>query len=90
LQITTVYCLFRPDDGHMLEHFWAVGRATKIPIMIHNVVSWSYLSSALSIRILKEVPQVVGVKQSVGDMKLLAGFLLGRPARPGYSRPWMP
>ena len=21
LQITPVYCLFRPDDGHMLEHF---------------------------------------------------------------------
>jgi 4-hydroxy-tetrahydrodipicolinate synthase len=28
---------------------------------------------------LKEVPQVVGVKQSAGDMKLLARFLLGAP-----------
>ena len=33
----------------------------------------------LLIRILKEIPQVVGVKQSAGDMKLLADLLLGAP-----------
>jgi len=79
LQITPVHYLFRPDDNHMLEHFKAVGRATKFPILIYNVVPWSYLSPALLIRILKEVPQVVGVKQSAGDMKLLADLLLGAP-----------
>lgn len=79
LQITPVHYLFRPDDNHMLEHFRTVGRATKIPILIYNVVPWSYLSPSLLIRIMKEVPQVVGVKQSAGDMKLLADLLLGAP-----------
>ena len=79
LQITPVHYLFRPDDNHMLEHFKTVGRATKIPILTYNVVPWSYLSPALLIRIMKEVPQVVGVKQSAGDMKLLADLLLGAP-----------
>ena len=79
LQITPVHYLFRPDDSHMLEHFRAVGRATKTPILIYNVIPWSYLSPALLIRIMKEVPQVVGVKQSAGDMKLLADLLLGAP-----------
>ena len=79
LQITPVHYLFRPDDNHMLEHFRTVGRATKIPILIYNVIPWSYLSPALLIRILKEIPQVVGVKQSAGDMKLLADLLLGAP-----------
>ncbi len=79
LQITPVHYLFRPDDAHMLEHFRTVGKATKIPILIYNVIPWSYLSPALLIRILKEVPQVVGVKQSAGDMKLLADLLLGAP-----------
>ena len=80
LQITPVHYLFRPDDNHMLEHFRTVGKATKIPILIYNVIPWSYLSPALLIRILKEVPQVVGVKQSAGDMKLLADLLLGAPS----------
>ncbi len=79
LQITPVHYLFRPDDNHMLEHFRTVGRATKVPILIYNVVPWSYLSPSLLIRIMKEVPQVVGVKQSAGDMKLLADLLLGAP-----------
>jgi 4-hydroxy-tetrahydrodipicolinate synthase len=79
LQITPVHYLFRPDDKHMLEHFRTVGRATKIPILIYNVIPWSYLSPALLIRIMKDVPQVVGVKQSAGDMKLLADLLLGAP-----------
>jgi 4-hydroxy-tetrahydrodipicolinate synthase len=30
---------------------------------------------------MKQVPQVVGVKQSAGDMKLLADLLLGAPPR---------
>ena len=79
LQITPVHYLFRPDDNHMLEHFRAVGRATKIPILIYNVIPWSYLSPTLLIRIMRQVPQVVGVKQSAGDMKLLADLLLGAP-----------
>ncbi|MDP6830135.1 MAG: dihydrodipicolinate synthase family protein [Alphaproteobacteria bacterium] len=79
LQITPVHYLFRPDDSHMLEHFRTVGKATKTPILIYNVIPWSYLSPALLIRIMKEVPQVVGVKQSAGDMKLLADLLLGAP-----------
>ena len=61
----------------MLERFRTVGRATKIPILIYNAVPWSYFSPVLLIKILKEVPQVVGVKQSAGDMKLLAGFRVG-------------
>ena len=77
LQITPVHYLCWPDDGHMLGYFRTVGRATKIPIPIYNVVPWSYFSPVLLIRILKEVPQVVGVKQSAGDMKLLAGFRVG-------------
>ncbi|MDP6343283.1 MAG: dihydrodipicolinate synthase family protein [Alphaproteobacteria bacterium] len=79
LQITPVHYLFRPDDEHMLTHFRTVGRATKTPILIYNVVPWSYLSPALLVRIVKAVPEVVGVKQSAGDMKLLADLLLTAP-----------
>lgn len=79
LQITPVHYLFRPSDEHMLQHFRTVGRAARAPILIYNVVPWSYLSPALLIRTMKQVPQVVGVKQSAGDLKLFADLMIGAP-----------
>ena len=76
LQVTPVHYLFRPDDDHMLAHFRTLAEATGMPVVIYNVVPWSYLSPALLLRILREVPGVVGVKQSAGDLKLLADLLL--------------
>jgi len=78
LQITPVHYLFRPDDAAMLEHFRVVADATGLPVIIYNVVPWSYLSPALLCRIMREVPGVVGVKQSAGDLKLLADLMLLR------------
>jgi 4-hydroxy-tetrahydrodipicolinate synthase len=79
LQVTPVHYLFRPDDDAMLEHFRAIAEATGLPVVIYNVVPWSYLSPQLLCRILREVPGVVGVKQSAGDLKLLADLLLAAP-----------
>jgi 4-hydroxy-tetrahydrodipicolinate synthase len=46
-------------------------------VIIDNVVPWCYLSPALLLRIFREVPGVIGVKQSAGDLKLLADLLVG-------------
>jgi 4-hydroxy-tetrahydrodipicolinate synthase len=81
LQVTPVHYLFRPDDEAMLRHFKAVTEATGLPVIIYNVVPWSYLSPALLLRIMREVPGVIGVKQSAGDLKLFADLMLG--AAPG-------
>jgi 4-hydroxy-tetrahydrodipicolinate synthase len=80
LQITPVHYLFRPDDAHMEEHFRAVGRAVRAPIIIYNVVPWSYLSPELLVRIMRRVPEVVGVKQSAGDLKLFADLVQTAPS----------
>jgi 4-hydroxy-tetrahydrodipicolinate synthase len=80
LQVTPVHYLFRPDDDAMLEHFRVMAAATGVPIVIYNVVPWSYLSPALLCRIMAEVPGVIGVKQSAGDLKLLADLLISAPA----------
>ena len=76
LQVTPVHYLFRPDDDAMLRHFEALARGTGLPILIYNVVPWTYLSPQLLARILMSVDGVVGVKQSAGDLKLLADLLL--------------
>jgi len=76
LQVTPVHYLFRPTDDAMVDHFRALAGETGQPVIIYNVVPWTYLSPDLLCRIMTEVPDVIGVKQSAGDMKLLADLLL--------------
>ncbi len=86
LQVTPVHYLFRPDDDAMQEHFRTIAEATGLPIVIYNVVPWSYLSPQLLIRIMREVPGVIGVKQSAGDLKLFADLMLmARPENRIFS-----
>jgi 4-hydroxy-tetrahydrodipicolinate synthase len=75
LQVTPVHYLFRPDDDAMVKHFDTLASRTGLPIIIYNVVPWTYLSPPLLARIIEAVPGVIGVKQSAGDMKLLADLL---------------
>jgi 4-hydroxy-tetrahydrodipicolinate synthase len=72
-----VAALFRPDDEAMLAHFRAICEATGQKVIIYNVVPWSYLAPDLLLRIMRELPGVIGVKQSAGDLKLVADLLLG-------------
>lgn len=82
LQVTPVHYLFRPTDRAMVDHFKAMAHATGLSILINNVVPWTYLSPELLLRVMEEVPPVVGVKQSAGDLELLADLMLGvRPGR---------
>jgi 4-hydroxy-tetrahydrodipicolinate synthase len=76
LQVTPVHYLFRPDDDAMLRHFDSIAQATGIPVIIYNVVPWSYLSPDLLAHILRSADGVIGVKQSASDIKALADLLL--------------
>lgn len=76
LQVTPVHYLFRPDDDAMERYYAEICQATGLPVIIYNVVPWAYLSPALLTRIITRVDGVIGVKQSAGDMKLLADLLL--------------
>lgn len=76
LQVTPVHYVFRPDDDAMVRHFSTIAQASGIPVIIYNVVPWSYLSPTLLTRILRTGDGVIGVKQSASDMKALADLLL--------------
>jgi len=80
LQITPPSYLFKPDDDALINHFREIHSECGIPILIYNVVPWCYLSPDLLLRIMDEVPGVLGVKQSAGDVKLFAE--LQRRAKP--------
>jgi 4-hydroxy-tetrahydrodipicolinate synthase len=85
LQVTPVHYLFKPDDEAMVTHFRRMADETGMPIIIYNVVPWSYLSPALLTRIMNEVPLVVGVKQSAGDLKLFADLIMMAPDKLIFS-----
>jgi 4-hydroxy-tetrahydrodipicolinate synthase len=76
LQVTPVHYVFKPDENATFEHFKMLTSATDVPVIIYNVVPWNYLSPALLIRLMKELPGVQGVKQSAGDLKLMADLIL--------------
>jgi 4-hydroxy-tetrahydrodipicolinate synthase len=79
LQITPVHYLFKPDEEATFHHFESLAEQVKQPIVIYNVIPWNYLSPALLLHIMREIPGVIGVKQSQGDMKLMADLLLDCP-----------
>lgn len=76
LQITPVHYLFKPDDAMMQRHFAQIVEKVGLPVMIYNVVPWSYCSPSLLTKIITETEGVIGVKQSAGDLKLLADLIL--------------
>ena len=76
LQVTSPHYVFRPTDEALLRHYEAVAKGTGLPVLIYNVVPWTYLSPQLLTRIITQVEGVIGVKQSAGDFKLLADLLL--------------
>jgi 4-hydroxy-tetrahydrodipicolinate synthase len=75
LQITPVHYLFKPSAEGTIEHFRAIYDATGLPILIYNVIPWNYLSVDLMLRIMREVPGVVGMKQSGGDVKSVSDLV---------------
>ncbi|KQW56361.1 dihydrodipicolinate synthase family protein [Variovorax sp. Root411] len=79
LQVTPVHYLFKPDEEATHNHFKALTEAVDIPVVIYNVVPWNYLNPAQMIRLMKDLPGVQGIKQSQGDLKLMADLLLGVP-----------
>ncbi|WP_110601445.1 MULTISPECIES: dihydrodipicolinate synthase family protein [Salinicola] len=79
LQITPVHYVFKPTEDATYAHFERLTREVDIPVIIYNVVPWNYLSPQLLVRIMKGLPQVIGVKQSAGDLKLMADLMLSVP-----------
>jgi len=79
LQVTPTSYIFNPDDDAVVGHFKAITTAVDIPVIIYNVIRWNILSADLLVRIMSEVDGVMGVKQSGGEIKLLADLLVRAP-----------
>ena len=79
LQITPTFYVFKASDEDSFRHFKAISEAVSLPIIIYNVIRTNELGAELLVRIMSEIPAVVGVKQSQGDIKLAADLLIMAP-----------
>lgn len=66
----------RPSQAGLAQHFEAIARTTKLPIMLYNVPSRTgqNLTAETTIR-LSKLPNVVAVKEASGDLSQIARII---------------
>jgi 4-hydroxy-tetrahydrodipicolinate synthase len=80
LQITPVHYLFNPGPEGTYAYYRDIARAVGLPMVIYNVVPWNTISPETLLR-LSEIPEVIAVKQSGGDIHKLAELLRSNRGR---------
>ncbi|MBB4683509.1 dihydrodipicolinate synthase family protein [Amycolatopsis jiangsuensis] len=75
LQVTPVHYLFQPDEDTTVEYYRRIADETGLPIVIYNVIPYALIPATTVARVLNEVPNVIGVKQSGGNIHQLADLL---------------
>jgi 4-hydroxy-tetrahydrodipicolinate synthase len=79
LQVTPVHYLFQPDEPTTIEYYRRITAETGLPVLIYNVIPYALIPATTVARILNEVPNVIGVKQSGGNIHQLADLLFFDP-----------
>lgn len=74
LQITPTHYIFTPEGEGMIDFYRKIGEALDMPIILYNVIPWRMIQLD-TIEKLAELPHVVGIKQSGGEMHLLADLI---------------
>jgi 4-hydroxy-tetrahydrodipicolinate synthase len=75
LQLTPPHYLWVPTTEGLIQHFRRVGAAVELPLLIYNVIPWVDIDVHAMKAIIDNVPWVLGVKQSGGDMHKVADML---------------
>jgi 4-hydroxy-tetrahydrodipicolinate synthase len=79
VQITPTFYVFKADENDTFRHFKAISEAVPLPIIIYNVIRVNELSAELLVRLMSEIPSIIGVKQSQGNIKMVADLLIMLP-----------
>lgn len=74
LQITPVHYVFEPSQEETIEFYEELGDTLDLPIVLYNVVPWA-LVPVDTIERMKHVRQLVAIKQSGGNIHMLADLL---------------
>ena len=84
LLVVTPYYV-KPSQAGLVEYFVAVGRATRLPLLIYHIPGRAAVSVAVETiaKIADRLPTLVGMKHAVNDLELVTEVLarLGRDFR---------
>ena len=75
LLVPPVHYLYHPDDESTIRYFAEISEATRLPVVIDNVVPWHPLSPELLARAVQDTPGLAGIKHTGNDLKALADLL---------------
>lgn len=77
LHVTPYYN--KPTPSGLIAHFKAIAKAVNLPIILYNVPgrTGSNVTAATLVKIIKEVPQVVAVKEASGNITQMMDIVKG-------------
>src|ERR671932_816231 len=69
-----------PQEG-LYQHFRAIARAVDLPVILYNVPTRTVrnMESATTLRLAREVSNIVGVKEASGNFKQIGEIIAGAP-----------
>ncbi|TMV85518.1 dihydrodipicolinate synthase family protein, partial [Thioclava sp. BHET1] len=79
LQVTPTFYVFDYGEEAMFQYFKRIWEETGTPLVIYNVIPWNQLGADLVIRMLEEIPGVIGIKQSQGNISRAAELVIRAP-----------
>lgn len=79
LQITPTFYVFDYGQQAMVDYFKRLWETLGTPILIYNVIPWNQLETETVLRIFDEVPGVIGIKQSQGNIQRAAELVIRAP-----------
>ncbi|MGK5683120.1 4-hydroxy-tetrahydrodipicolinate synthase [Actinoplanes sp. URMC 104] len=75
LSVLTPYFL-TPNQAELIEHFTAVARSTELPVMLYENAGRTRVPIEVeTCRVLSKVDNIVGIKDSSGDMTRMLNYL---------------
>jgi len=71
----------KPSQEGLYRHFRAVAEATTLPVMVYNVPGRTSVNmeAATCLRLAREVPNIVAVKEAGGNMMQITDLISGAP-----------
>lgn len=71
----------RPTQEGIYQHFKAIGNASPIPIILYNVPArtGSNMLPETTVRLAREVPMIVAIKEACGDMQQIEKIIKDKP-----------
>ncbi|MDR3470740.1 MAG: dihydrodipicolinate synthase family protein [Devosia sp.] len=79
IQVTPTFYVFQTGEEALFSYFKEIWETVGTPVLLYNVIPWNLLTANFALRILHEIPGVVGIKQSGGDIHRLAELVLHVP-----------